>query len=235
MIDALEQRKKSLGAGAWYVYVAGWLDAPAATALQDALTAQVPWEQRSIQMFGKEILQPRLIGWAGDLPYRYSGQSLPPREPLPVIEPLWARVREEVEIPFNHLLLNRYRDGQDAMGYHADDEPELGYEPVIAAVTLGVRRKFVFKAKGRRKKTRTVQLAHGSLLVMGGTCQHRFYHGVPRQASVGEERINVTFRLLRGPPGWRPPASERKERRPPHRKRPPREAGSPLPEPSSAP
>ncbi len=213
MIDTLEQRKKSLGVGTWYVYAPGWLEPDAATALQAALTAEVPWEQRAIQMFGKEIMQPRLIGWAGELPYRYSGQSLPPREPLPALVPLWEQVNQALDVPFNHVLLNRYRDGQDAMGYHADDEPELGYEPVIAAVTLGVRRKFVFKAKGKHKKTRTVELAHGSLLVMGGTCQHRYYHGVPRQPSVQEERINVTFRLLRGPPGWRPPVSERKDRR----------------------
>jgi len=217
MIDALEQRKKSLGVGTWIVYAAGWLDSDDARALQQDLTEAVPWEQRAIKMFGKEIMQPRLIGWGGSMPYRYSGQTLPPRDPPAALVPLWERVNAELGLDFNHALLNRYRNGQDAMGYHADDEPELGYEPVIAAISLGVRRKFVLKGKGGFKKTRTVQLAHGSLLVMGGTCQHRFYHGVPRQASVDEERINVTFRLLRGPPGWRPPAEEREKHRPPGR------------------
>lgn len=213
MIDSLAQRKKSLGVGTWIVYAAGWLGSDEASALQQALTEQVDWEQRSIKMFGKDILQPRLIGWAGELPYRYSGQTLPPREPVEALRPIWERVNEELALPFNHALLNRYRSGQDAMGYHADDEPELGYEPVIAAISVGVRRKFVLKGKGGFKKTRTVQLAHGSLLVMGGTCQHRFYHGVPRQGSVDEERINVTFRLLKGPPGWRPSEEDKARHR----------------------
>jgi len=197
-------RRKNLGGGAWIVYAPGWLEAEEATRLQERLTADVPWEQRAISMFGKEIMQPRLIGWGGDLPYRYSGQTLPPRALLPALDALLARVQSEVGVPFNHVLLNRYRDGQDAMGFHADDEPELGYEPVIAAISVGVRRRFVMKAKGKRKTKRTVELAHGSLFVMGGTHQHKWYHGVPRQGSVASERINITFRLLRGPPGWRP-------------------------------
>lgn len=209
MEAALVARRKNLGGGAWILYQPGWLAPDEATALQGALTEQVPWEHRSISMFGKEILQPRLIGWGGDLPYRYSGQTLPPRAVLPVLEPVWARVVEALGVPFNHLLLNRYRDGQDAMGYHADDEPELGYEPTIAAISLGVRRRFVMKAKGKRKTKRTVELAHGSLFVMGGTHQHKWYHGVPRQGSIQSERINLTFRLLRGPPGWRPDAEDR--------------------------
>ncbi len=205
MHEALEARRKNLGGGAWIVYATGWLGREEATELQEALTESVPWEQRAISMFGKQIMQPRLIGWGGELPYRYSGQTLPPREVLACLRPVWERVNREVEVPFNHLLLNRYRSGNDAMGFHADDEPELGYEPVIAAVSLGVRRKFVMKAKGKRKTKRTVELAHGSLLLMGGTHQHKWYHGVPRQGSVEQERINLTFRLLKGPPGWREP------------------------------
>jgi len=203
--EQLQAKRKNLGGGAWITYVPGWLAADDATALQAALTEQVPWEQRSIQMFGKAILQPRLIGWGGELPYRYSGQTLEPRALLGVLEPLAERVRAAVGVPFNHVLLNRYRSGGDAMGFHADDEPELGYEPVIAALSVGVRRRFVMKAKGKRKTKRTVELAHGSLFVMGGTMQHKWYHGVPRQGSVQSERINITFRWLQGPPGWRPP------------------------------
>jgi alkylated DNA repair dioxygenase AlkB len=208
MHATLQARRKNLGGGAWIVYVPGWLERDEATELQEQLTEQVPWEQRAISMFGKQIMQPRLIGWGGALPYRYSGQTLEPREVLPVLQPVWDRVVSEVDVPFNHLLLNRYRSGDDAMGFHADDEPELGWEPVIAAVSLGVRRKFVMKAKGKRKTKRTVELAHGSLLLMGGTHQHKWYHGVPRQAAVQMERINLTFRLLKGAPGWREPIPE---------------------------
>jgi len=207
--DPLAAKVKNLGGGAWITYLPRWLTTDEATALQDALTEQIPWEQRAIRMFGKEIMQPRLIGWGGELPYRYSGQTLPPRPLGPPLASLLERVNQAVGCPFNHVLLNRYRSGADAMGYHADDEPELGYEPVIAAISVGVRRRFVMKAKGKRKTRRTVELAHGSLFVMGGTMQHKWYHGVPRQGSVQSERINITFRHLMGPPGWRPPVDGR--------------------------
>ena len=201
----LAARVKPLGKGSWIAYVAGWLPAADAAALQQRLTDEIAWEQRSISMFGQPILQPRLIGWGGDLPYRYSGQTLEPA-PIPAaLSEVHAAVNEQVGVLFNHVLLNRYRNGQDAMGKHADDEPELGWEPTIAALSLGVRRRFVLESKGKPPRKRTVELANGSLFVMGGACQHRWYHGVPRQASIAEERINVTFRWLKGPPGWRTP------------------------------
>ena len=109
MEAALVARRKNLGGGAWILYQPGWLAPEEATALQGALTEQVPWEHRSISMFGKEILQPRLIGWGGELPYRYSGQTLPPRAVLPVLEPVWARVVEALGVPFNHLLPHTVR------------------------------------------------------------------------------------------------------------------------------
>ncbi|MBX2797619.1 MAG: alpha-ketoglutarate-dependent dioxygenase AlkB [Myxococcales bacterium] len=193
---------RQLGAGAWYRYEPSWLSPEASRELQRALTEEVPWEQRPIRMFGREILQPRLIGWAGALPYRYSGQTLPPRAGPDVLRRLLERVVDEVGVAFNHILLNRYRDGRDHMGRHADDEPELGREPVIAAVSLGAKRRFRLEKKGSRTK-RTQPLADGSLLVMGGTMQHRWYHAVLKETGCTAERINVTFRLLRGPPGTR--------------------------------
>jgi alkylated DNA repair dioxygenase AlkB len=201
----LTARVKPLGPSSWIAYVAGWMPPAEATALQGALTEQIAWEQRAITMFGQPILQPRLIGWGGDLPYRYSGQTLEPAPVPDALRGVFDAVVDQVAVPFNHVLLNRYRNGQDAMGMHADDEPELGWEPTIAALSLGVRRRFVLESKGAPRRKRTVELAHGSLFLMGGACQHRWYHGVPRQAAVREERINVTFRWLKGPPGWRTP------------------------------
>lgn len=195
---------KDLGGGAWYSYTPEWLDPEASGALQAALTEQIQWEQRAIRMFGRELMQPRLVGWAGALPYRYSGQVLEPRAAPSVLDTLTEQVIAEVGIPFNHVLLNRYRDGADRMGRHADDEPELGREPVIAALSLGATRRFRLEKKGKRVR-RTQALANGSLLVMGGTMQHRWYHAVMREPGCTAERINVTFRLLRGPPGWRAP------------------------------
>lgn len=199
----LEQR--GIGDGAWISYVPAWLDAEEGHRLLAELLGGVPWEQRPIFAFGEPIVQPRLMGWGGELPYRYSGQTLEPR-PLPgCLEPLLARVSEAVGVPFNHVVFNRYRDGQDNIAYHADNEPELGRCPVIAAVSLGVRRKLVITPKRKRSVKRTHNLDHGSLFVMGGSMQHTWRHAVPKQASVTGERINVTFRLLHGPPGWRQP------------------------------
>ena len=105
-------------------------------------------------------------------------------------------------MPFNHVLLNRYRDGSDSIGLHADDEPELGRDPVVAALSLGATRRFVLKPRrARLGPSRSFDVDHGSLLVMGGTCQRHYVHGVPRQAGVSGERISLTFRRVLRPPG----------------------------------
>lgn len=194
-----------LSDGAFTTYDEEWLPRHVADAVLQTLTNEASWEQRPINMFGREIMQPRLISWAGDLPYRYSGQTLPPRAMTPVLEALTLRVQQVVGKPFNHVLLNRYRDGQDCMGMHADDEGELGRNPVIAALSLGVERDFVLAPREhrRRKEKKRFALRHGSLLVMAGTIQHSWRHGVPRMNGVQGERINVTWRWLKGPPGWR--------------------------------
>jgi alkylated DNA repair dioxygenase AlkB len=195
-----------LGDGAWLTYTPGWLDPGEAQRLLETLREEVAWEQRAIVVAGRSIVQPRLIGWAGVEAYRYSGQTLPPRESGPTLAALTERVNTATDTWFDHVLLNRYRDGRDSMGLHADDEPELGRCPVVAAVSLGVARRFVVQRKGRRRgRPTSLTLEHGSLLVMGGTMQHGWYHGVPKQPSVTGERINVTFRTLRGPPGFREP------------------------------
>lgn len=198
--------RTDLGDGAWIDYDPGWLPEGEASDLFTRLAAEQAWEHRPIVVFGKEILQPRLIAWAGELPYRYSGQTLPPRPMEGALAELTARVCAEVGVPFNHVLLNRYRDGQDNMGRHADDEWELGRDPTIAALSLGAVRRFdlLKKGKGKRRPRRSIPLAHGSLLVMGGSIQHRFWHAVPKAGAGVGERINVTFRLLLGPPGCRP-------------------------------
>ncbi len=199
-------RRIALPGDAWIDHAPRWLAEDEATALLDALIRDQPWSQRPIVVFGREVLQPRLIAWAGELPYRYSGQVLEPRPLDGVLRALADRVAAEVGVPFNHVLLNRYRDGRDHMGWHADDERELGRDPVIAALSLGAPRKFHLHRKRNRRQKRHFRLGHGSLLVMGGACQHTWRHCVPRMAGVQGERINLTFRWLKGPPGWREPA-----------------------------
>lgn len=208
--------RKELGGKSWLDYDPAWLDAEAGSQLHQQLVEEVSWERRPITVFGKEVLQPRLIGWAGDKPYKYSGQVLEPRAFGPALQALLDRVNAETGLGFDHVLLNRYRDGADHMGMHADDEPELGEDPQIAALSLGAKRKLVFEPKPKklRKKKLAVPLDHGSLLVMGGRIQHAWRHGVPKALRVEEERVNVTFRKLVYLPGEAPKPTRRGPPRP---------------------
>lgn len=195
--------RRDLGRGAWHVFEREWVPEDTATQLLESLPSTLPWEEREIVARGVPVLQPRLIAWAGELPYRYSGQTLEPRAWDPALADLRDRLVVECGEPFNHVVLNLYRDGKDHVRFHADDEPELGREPVIASVSLGATRRFVLSPKRRRNFKRTVRLHHRSLYVMGGTLQHAWYHSVPRESHAVEPRINLTFRHLKGPPGWR--------------------------------
>jgi alkylated DNA repair dioxygenase AlkB len=190
-----------LVSGAWLEHEPSWLDRVEADALLAAVRDELVWEQRAIVLFGRSVMQPRLIAWAGDLGYRYSGQTLEPRAFTPALAAVRERVCRWTAVPFNHVLVNRYRDGLDSIGLHADNEPELGTDPVVATVSLGAVRRFVLRS--RRKSpdgSRTLELEHGSLLVMGGTCQRHYVHGVPRQPGVRDERISLTFRWLQREP-----------------------------------
>jgi alkylated DNA repair dioxygenase AlkB len=137
------------------------------------------------------------------VPYRYSGQTL---HAVPLSERTRALVERAAASaggPFNHVLYNLYRNGRDHIGFHADNEPELGRNPLIASLSLGAVRRFRLERKGRRGTRCDLLLEHGSLLVMGGSLQHHWYHALPKAASLVEPRLNVTFRWLTGPPGWR--------------------------------
>ncbi len=188
-----------LGLGGLVRYDPGWLAAPEADVLLRALRSGIAWEQGAIAMFGREVLEPRLTAWFGEADYTYSGRTVR-AAPLPApLAALRDRVDAAAGARFNAVLLNLYRDGQDSMGLHSDDEPELGPDPTIASVSLGAERRFVLvpKRKAARDGALEVTLGHGSLLVMTGACQHNYRHGVPKQPSAGGERINLTFRTIR--------------------------------------
>lgn len=185
-----------LPAGGFIDCTEHFLEPEAAQSLHRQLVDGLEWQQRAIVLFGRSIVQPRLIAWCGDIPYRYSGQTLEPRPWLAELDALRRRIEEHASARFNHVLVNRYRNGADSMGMHSDDEPELGENPVVASVSLGATRRFVLKAKRGRQAAITLPLTHGLLLVMGGSCQHHYRHGVPKEPSIEEERINLTFRLL---------------------------------------
>ena len=154
---------------------------------------ETPWEARNIILFGREVPQPRLACWYGDLAYSYSGITLDPRPMTPTLLEIKQRCEEEASTQFNSVLVNLYRDGQDSMGLHADDEPELGSEPVIASVSFGAERNFRLRHR-ETKELQQVFLASGSLLVMSGLSQACWMHDIPKTKKFVEPRINLTFR-----------------------------------------
>ncbi|MFT5445361.1 MAG: alkylated DNA repair dioxygenase AlkB [Gammaproteobacteria bacterium] len=180
---------------------AGFLGADEASELFDLLVDAVPWRQDRLTLWGREHLVPRLHQWFGDagLTYTWSGIEL---QPLPWIAPLCAlreRLRLETGAAFNTVLANYYRDGADSVGWHADDEPELGQAPVIASISLGAERDFQLRHRTRKDlPVTTINLPHGSLLLMSGLTQRHWKHQLPRRKRVSSGRINLTFRIVRG-------------------------------------
>lgn len=158
----------------------------------------VSWQQQSITLFGKLQAMPRLTAWYGDggAVYTYSGLKNVPAPWNPALLDLRARVEQAAGVRFNSVLLNRYRSGADGMGWHSDDEPELGEAPVIASVSLGEPRLFVMRTKTEKKRSLELRLSHGSLLIMRGASQQNFQHAVPKERRLHGERINLTFRAV---------------------------------------
>ncbi|MEM6343248.1 MAG: alpha-ketoglutarate-dependent dioxygenase AlkB [Bacteroidota bacterium] len=182
------------------VYDPDFLGAVERRSLREHLIEHVAWRQEPIKIFGKEVMQPRLTAWYGDpgTAYSYSGIVM---EPLPWTEPL-AEIKKRIEdfagAPFNSVLLNYYRDGQDSMGWHSDNEPELGPNPVIASLSLGGVRRFHLKHRKRKDlETRRMDLLDGSLLVMGGALQHHWLHQISKTKKAVAGRINLTFREVK--------------------------------------
>jgi alkylated DNA repair dioxygenase AlkB len=163
-----------------------------------ALEQEISWKQEPIKIFGKSLMQPRLTAWVGDPAkgYSYSGITM---EPLPWNEALLKmkqRVDEISHTTFTSALLNFYRDQNDSMGWHRDDEKELGINPIIASVSLGAARIFHLKHRLEKGLKVSVELEHGSLLLMRGSTQHHWLHSIPKRTCQISPRINITFRVL---------------------------------------
>jgi alkylated DNA repair dioxygenase AlkB len=183
----------SLRDGGTLLYNESFFTPAEADTLFAELRSATPWKQEVSR--GRPF--PRLTAWYADtgLSYRYSGVTHHAIEWTPTLRDIQTRVEYASGTDFNSLLLNLYRDGRDSIGLHADDEVELGTNPVVASVSLGAVRQFMVKHKKAKDKL-TFRLAHGSLLVMGGTCQHHWLHGVPKTEEPVGERINLTFRKI---------------------------------------
>lgn len=193
--------------GADLAFDPAWLARGEADALFARLQSEVPWSVHRIRLFGRLVDSPRLSCWIGDpgAGYTYSGTRFDPQPWPPSLAGLRARLAAACGEDFNSVLANLYRGGADAMGWHRDDEPELGAQPVIASLSLGATRRFVLKeallpgAAGTPRK-RVFELAHGSLLRMAGDTQRNYRHALPRTARAVGPRINLTFRRIRSAP-----------------------------------
>ena len=179
------------------LYFGAWLDPTSADHYYTALAQSLNWRQDTIKLYGKTHLIPRQQAWYGDhlAEYRYSGLTMTPQSWTPELATLKQKIELACQTRFNSVLANWYQHGQHSMGMHSDDEPELGENPVIASLTLGAERPFVFKHKYDKSQQR-VTLQHGSLLIMRGTTQHYWQHGINKTAKVIDGRINLTFRWI---------------------------------------
>lgn len=180
------------------VYEPGFIDAGRTRGLNDRLSGELDWRQRTIFMFGRETNQPRLVAWYGEpgIRYTYSGKTLEARGWHPELEHLRDRLTDRCGICFNSVLCNLYRDGADGMGWHSDDEPELGPRPCVASLSLGGRRRFVLRRRGARDERMELIPEPGSLIVMDGDIQDHWQHAVPKTARPVAPRINLTFRRI---------------------------------------
>lgn len=180
-------------------YLPRWLPQSAADAMLPVVVEEVPWTQHHVHIFGRELPSPRLSAWIGDpgASYTYSRVRHEPLPWTPVLSGLRERLRDAFGVDFNTVLANRYRDGRDSMGWHADDEPELGAEPIIASISLGATRVMRFRARAAGAQgSVALALEHGSLLWMAGGTQRNYQHAINKtRAGVGE-RVNLTFRVL---------------------------------------
>lgn len=174
-----------------------WTDG-AATQLFTRLLEETDWEQHELRLFGRRVKAPRLSAWYGDrgAAYAYSGVRLSPREWTAPLLAVKSTVEKLCDHTFNSVLLNFYRHGDDSMGWHSDDEPELGRDPVIASVSLGAQRALRLRHKTQRALTHRLLLPDASVLLMQGATQDCWQHSLPKTRSRCGQRINLTFRTV---------------------------------------
>lgn len=180
------------------VYDSNFLDVEEANYYFDKLRNTVPWQQDDITVFGKTYAQPRLTALYGNntKSYTYSNITMHPYVFKDEVLALKKKLEAVTPISFTTCLLNLYRDGKDSNGWHADDEKELGINPVIASISLGQERYFHLRHKNDKNLKKKILLENGSLLLMQGETQHYWQHQIPKTAKKISERINLTFRII---------------------------------------
>lgn len=181
------------------IYYPHFFDKKEADAIFAQLTNDIPWQQDDIRVFGKIHPQPRLTALFGNegKPYSYSNIKMQPHPWSSLMQKIKALVENVSDTNFTTVLLNQYRDGKDSNGWHADNEKELGTNPIIASVSFGAERVFQLKHNSISVLKQNILLEHGSLLVMKGTTQHFWKHQIPKTAKPIGSRINLTFRVIK--------------------------------------
>lgn len=163
------------------------------------LQCDIAWKQEPITIYGRTVMQPRLTAWYGDpgKVYSYSGITMQPHAWTATLLKIKQRIETVSPVIFNSALLNLYRDQNDSMGWHRDNEKELGIEPVIGSVSFGATRTFQFRNYTDKSLKQSQELTHGSFLLMQGKTQHAWEHALPKRAGAKGLRINVTFRVIK--------------------------------------
>lgn len=171
--------------------------AESASYLQKFITT-IPWEQRTVMMYGKPVITPRLTAWFGDTGknYAYTGTRFQPNPWTPELLTIKARIEPLARVHFNSVLLNYYRDGNDSVAWHSDNETELGKQPIIASVSFGQVRRFDIRHKKDHDRKYAVRLENGSMLLMKGDLQQHWEHRIAKSTTPLKPRINLTFRII---------------------------------------
>lgn len=181
-------------------YWASFLAQSDASLFLQRLLSETLWQQPEMWMFGRLVKTPRLTAWHGDehATYKYSGIVNKPMAWTPMLSELRKMIEMTTQSRYNSVLLNLYRDGNDYLSWHSDDETELGATPTIASLSLGAERTFSLRAKSpsAKQKRLDLMLTNGSLLCMRGHTQGRWEHSVKKEPKVIEPRINLTFRTV---------------------------------------
>lgn len=177
-----------------------FLSVEESNSLYQQLQQEINWRQDEIFLFGRKVKIPRMQAFQGEpgIQYRYSGLSMKTEPWHPRALAIKQRLESLSGSHFNSVLLNYYRNGRDSMGWHSDDEPELGSNPVIASLSLGDTRRFLLRHRfDKTIPQQALLLNNGSVLIMAGKLQHNWQHSVPKTARTVQGRINLTFRLTR--------------------------------------
>lgn len=181
------------------IYYPEFMSPAEAAHLYEHLYKETPWQQDDIKVFNKVYAQPRLTALyaSNEKPYSYSNITMYPAVFTKALSDLKKKVEAIAGVTFTTCLMNLYRDGQDSNGWHADNEKELGTNPIIASVSLGAPRNFKLRKKGDHSQKAAIILEPGSLLLMQGKTQHTWQHQIPKTAKTIGPRINLTFRIIK--------------------------------------